>query len=258
MKTKTRSKIIEIVQKKGQARPVELRDTLQISGQALHRHLSRLVENGVLEVKGSPPLTWYTLAGIPDLDAVTRWLQAPTLAESPQSFVCETRDILTARLPNLTSLVKKGLPETLLPLVISTIGEIGNNSFDHNIGHWRDVPGCWFETQVTGGKLWICLADRGQGIFQSLVRVHTTLADDQEAIKMAFETVISGRSPEKRGNGLKFVRENLSGLSGSGLACISGTGRIFYGDEGEGCLAFLTKYFTRIEGTMTLLQWRLQ
>src|SRR5258706_14251960 len=40
-------------------------------------------------------------------------------------------------------------------------------------------------------------------------------------------------SPEKRGNGLKFVKKSLSTTSGGGLACISGIGRVSYGDDGE-------------------------
>jgi hypothetical protein len=93
-----------------------------------------------------------------------------------------------------------------LRLAISVAGEIGNNTFDHNLGQWRDVHVFWFECQVTGGRLWMVLADRGQGIFQSLAGVHPGITDEEEALKAAFEKVISGRGPEQRGNGIKFVR----------------------------------------------------
>src|SRR6202042_1514929 len=108
------------------------------------------------------------------------------------SWVSETREIFTARLFHLKTFVRNGLSENLLPLVISTAGEIGNNSFDHNLGQWRDVPGCWFDSQVTGRHLWIWIADRGQGIFHSLVKVHPELADEETALHAAFETIISG------------------------------------------------------------------
>jgi len=258
MKTDTRSCIVKIIEKNGKARPFDLVKALGISAQAIHRHLKSLVSEGVLEIQGAAPYTQYTMAGIPDLERASQWMNARTLTESPGTFVSETRDVLAARLPHLKSFVKKGLSEKLLPLVISTSGEIGNNSFDHNLGQWRDVPGCWFESQVTGGCLWICIGDRGQGVFQSLARVHPELKDEQTALEAAFEKIISGRAPEKRGNGLKFVRSSLSKKPESGLACISGDGRVHYGAQGEKCLSLLDKHFSKVKGTVTLIVWRLQ
>jgi len=257
MKTQTRAQIIKIIEEKGKVRPIELREALNISAQALHRHLRSLSEQGVVEAKGSAPFTQYALAGIPELGAVSNWITSPSLTENPADWVCETRDVFTARLSHLKSFLGSGLSETLLPLVISTAGEIGNNSFDHNLGQWRDVPGCWFESQVTGRHLWICIADRGQGIQQSLVKVHPHLTDDQASLEAAFETVISGRAPEQRGNGLKFVKQAISTTPGSGLACLSGTGHVDYGERGENCLSLLNKHFTQVRGTLTLMAWRL-
>ncbi|OGR91342.1 MAG: hypothetical protein A2992_05030 [Elusimicrobia bacterium RIFCSPLOWO2_01_FULL_59_12] len=258
MKTQTRSQILKIIEKSGKIRPLELRKTLNISSQAVHRHLRSLIQQGIIEIKGSAPLVHYTLAGVPDLGAVSKWMNARTAPKGPDSLVCETREVFTGRLPHLKSYLRKGLQENLLPLVISTAGEIGNNSFDHNLGQWRDVPGCWFESQATGRHLWICIADRGQGIFQSLVKVHPELADEQAALHAAFETIISGRAPEQRGNGLKFVKKSLSMTPGGGVACISGTGRVFYGEQGEKCVALLDKNFINVQGTVTLMVWELQ
>jgi len=257
MKTDTREKILNIIDKNGKVRPFDLRAALNISAQALHRHLRSLTEQGLIEARGSAPFTQYVLAGIPDLDAISSWIMAPIQTKSPPEHVCETREIFSARLPRLKSYLTNGLPENLLPSVISTAGEIGNNSFDHNLGQWRDVPGCWFESQVTGRTLWICIADRGQGIFGSLVKMHPHLVDDQSALKAAFETVISGRAPEQRGNGLKFVRNTIFSTSAGGLACVSGTGRIHFGEQGEKGAAILNKIFTNVAGTITLMLWRL-
>jgi hypothetical protein len=257
MKTQTRVQILKIIEKSGKIRPIELRKSLNISAQAIHRHLRNLADQGLIEVKGSAPFTQYALAGVPDLDAVSRWLNARTAPKSPESLVCETRDTFTARLPHLKSFLKNGLPENILSLVIATTGEIGNNSFDHNLGQWRDVSGCWFESQATGRHLWICIADRGQGVFQSLIKVHPNLADEQAALNAAFETIISGRAPEQRGNGLKFVKQSISMTPGGGIACLSGTGRVFYGDQGERCVALLDKQFVNVQGTVTLMTWRL-
>jgi len=257
MKTQTSAQILKIIEKSGKIRPSELRKSLNISAQSIHRHLRKLIDQGMIETKGSTPFTQYMLAGVPDLEAVSRWMNARTAPKSPEPLVCETRDVFAARLPHLKSFIRSGLPENLLSLVISTAAEIGNNSFDHNLGQWRDVPGCWFESQVTGRRLWICVADRGQGVFQSLIKVHPELVDEQAALNAAFETIISGRSPEQRGNGLKFVKRNLSMTPGGGIACVSGAGRVFYGEQGERCGALLGKNFIQVKGTVTLMVWRL-
>lgn len=50
------------------------------------------------------------------------------------------------------------------------------------------------------------LADRGQGILATLGRVDQTLKTHAQALTTAFTKIISGRSSEARGNGLKFVK----------------------------------------------------
>jgi len=50
------------------------------------------------------------------------------------------------------------------------------------------------------------LADRGLGILTTLKRVRPHLENAGEALQVAFTETISGRYPETRGNGLKFVR----------------------------------------------------
>ena len=56
-------------------------------------------------------------------------------------------------------------------------------------------------------KRYIVLADRGLGILETLKQVRPTLKTHIEAVNVAFTEILSGRAPEKRGNGLKFVRE---------------------------------------------------
>lgn len=73
------------------------------------------------------------------------------------------------------------------------------------------------------------LGDRGQGILSSLKQVLPTLQDDQVALNTAFEKKISGRSPEHRGNGLKFVRNVINQHLPRGLVCLSGKGEILLG-----------------------------
>lgn len=136
-------------------------------------------------------------------------------SDIPQKFYCPTSAVFQARLTEMQDIMNSnsGIKD-ITPLIVAVTGEIGNNSFDHNLGNWPDIPGVFFGYDVN--KRQVVLADRGQGILKTLKRVRPNLASDIEALKVAFTETVSGRAPEKRGNGLKFVRrvitENLAGL----------------------------------------------
>jgi excisionase family DNA binding protein len=127
-------------------------------------------------------------------------------SELPPIFYCSNSAIFQARLSKLEHLLmeRPGF-ERLFSIIIAIAGEIGNNSFDHNLGKWPDVPGIFFGYDIN--KKHIVLADRGLGILETLRQVRPALKNHTEAVTVAFTEIISGRSPEKRGNGLKFVRE---------------------------------------------------
>lgn len=143
-------------------------------------------------------------------------------------FYCPTRDVFEGRLNKMLNelLIDKAASEDDAYILSAIAGEIGNNSFDHNLGNWPDVPGIFFAyfQARRGNKVQrvkragsydfskgvkIVLADRGQGVFKTLKRVKPELQDDQEALRVAFTEKISGRAPESRGNGLKFVKESV-------------------------------------------------
>lgn len=259
MKTRTRSLILKLIQERDGSRPVELTKRLGISPQAVHRHLRALVASGRIESRGRGPLTRYFIAGAPRLEGARRWLSsAAEPADNPPELVCGTRDVFTARLSRLCAFTKAGLEEDELSLAIAAAGEIGNNCFDHNLGSWRDVSGCWFESQATGKRLWVCIADRGQGVLRSLARADPTLRDEQAALVVAFEKILSGRAPENRGNGLKFVRNIILAGEGRGLACRSGAGLVDYGRLGPECRNELARLPPRPKGTITLILWSLR
>lgn len=136
---------------------------------------------------------------------VTDWVLGP--AKEPESeFYCPTSTEFKGRLSRLQSALET-LPKLkeYFPLIVAIVGEIGNNSFDHNLGNWPDVPGIFFSYDINKGQ--VALADRGQGILRTLKRVRPGLKNDEDALRVAFTEVISGRAPEARGNGLKFVLE---------------------------------------------------
>lgn len=133
-----------------------------------------------------------------------QWVNA-SMGYVPQpDMYCQTRDIFQARLEKLQSVLKDRVPSWAMSLLTAVAGEIGNNSFDHNLGNWPDIPGIFFSYDMRIRS--IVLADRGIGILATLKRVKPQLSTASEALNVAFTETLSGRRPEARGNGLKFVR----------------------------------------------------
>ena len=134
------------------------------------------------------------------------WVQSRDgFALDPQIYYCQTRDVFQSRLETLQFELSKTFPlEGIVSLAIAVAGEIGNNSYDHNLGNWPDIMGIFFYYDEKNKS--IILADRGRGILSTLKHVRPELNNSAEALKVAFTETISGRPNEARGNGLKFVR----------------------------------------------------
>jgi len=152
-------------------------------------------------------LEHFIQTNLKDLFRLARnWAASEAEAEPPSDFYCLDISVFQARLSMLErDLSKAKRLGEIFPLISAITGEIGNNSFDHNLGNWPDTPGIFFAYDVDKGK--VVLADRGRGILATLKRVKPELDNHREALKVAFTEVISGRAPEYRGNGLKFVRD---------------------------------------------------
>jgi len=140
------------------------------------------------------------------LDISNRWAFNSDTFEIPPRLYCSDRAIFKARLSKLeAAFIRENPSDDSYSLITSIVGEIGNNSFDHNLGKWPDLPGIVFGYSLSEKK--IVLADRGQGILATLSRVREELKEDKQAIRVAFTEIVSGRAPENRGNGLKYVRK---------------------------------------------------
>lgn len=168
-------------------------------------------------------------------------------AEFPATFYCATSSIFNARLTKMEHLLmrKPGF-EKLYSLIVLVAGEIGDNSFAHNLGKWPDTPGIFFGYDLNRRN--IVLADRGLGILETLRYVRSELKNHVEAVNVAFTEFVSGRAPEKRGNGLKLVREVVAGnpldlfyTSGDAEVRMKGADKKFRVTRGQdilrGCLA---------------------
>lgn len=159
---------------------------------------------------------------------------------------CNTRVIFQIQLDKLLNeLISSGTKEEYAYIIYAILGEIGNNSFDHNIGNWPDIMGIFFAHDIQN-KI-IILADRGQGILKTLKKVKPNLKTHTQALKVAFTEKISGRAPEKRGNGLKFTKVNIKNTK-MHLTFITGNAEAKLNDKMEikkikkiinGCLAIL-------------------
>lgn len=139
------------------------------------------------------------------------WVNARESFTPPQDFYCATSDTFKLRHERMTNeLHANTLFRETASLISSAAGEIGNNSFDHNLGNWPDVNGVFFAYDV--GKRVIVLADRGVGILTTLRRIRPSLQTEEEALRVAFTEYITGRAPEHRGNGLKYVIDALTSV----------------------------------------------
>lgn len=137
------------------------------------------------------------------------WATAKEAYLPPEEYFCPTIEKFKTRLERMA--LEMNSSETLKEvgsLASSAAGEIGNNSFEHNIGNWPDVKGAFFAYDL--GKRIIVLADRGRGVRTTLLETRPELKDDKEALLVAFTQMISGRAPEHRGNGLKYVKNAVT------------------------------------------------
>ena len=153
------------------------------------------------------------------------WATSAQPPELQSEHYCERQDRFTSRLEKMGLLLlqTKSVGENIVSLITSVTGEIGDNSFMHNVGNWPDVHGIFFAYDCN--KRIIVLADRGQGVRKTLSRVRPNIQSDTEALRIAFTEIVSGRAPEKRGNGLKVVRRiiestPISLLLRSGIASV--------------------------------------
>ncbi|HLC43529.1 MAG TPA: hypothetical protein VJK08_00130 [Patescibacteria group bacterium] len=184
-----------------------------------------------------------------DFKLASDWVKDTVPLQIDEKYHCATRDIFQSRLDLMLNFLLSNtkITENDVYIMSAIAGEIGNNSFDHNLGNWPDIAGIFFSYEVDDEKLEIVLADRGQGVFKTLKRVKPELKDDLEALFTAFNEKISGRAPEDRGNGLKFVKESIRQtkshlvfLSGKAKAELNDQIEIEKNEEISGCLAVIS------------------
>lgn len=145
---------------------------------------------------------------------------------------CKYRDEFDARLGHfLKMFLNFGMDINDAKLATAIVGELGNNVFDHNLGKWpTDISGCVIAAQNFPKlkKIEFAIGDPGIGFLGSLKAAFPELNSDIEAIKKGLAGN-TGRTGEKRGNGLKYIQnwtiKNFSGKltihSGEGIIEVS-------------------------------------
>lgn len=210
MKTDTKQKILAYIRENKQSSAKDIIDHFGLNATGIFRHLNKLREQGFIVKQGKPPKVFYLPANYTKKSSTIIqngfiWNKNKNGVLPSSEVYCQTRDVFQARLDRLLADCLRQFDENLSYLLTAIVGEIGNNSFDHNLGNWRDVAGIYFAADLITRE--ILIADRGQGIFATIKRVRPKIKNDAEAMKVAFTERISGRAPEQRGNGLKFVKK---------------------------------------------------
>lgn len=214
MKTNTKKELIEFIKTHQGTTIKEIMQNIQLYSTGIFRHLRELALKKIIYKVGKPPFVrYYSFTDMKTssklfeygmdwaLSGNAQFLSMPHVTFSP------TSDVFRARTESLVDGLLKETSEGIAFILTAVVGEIGNNSFDHNIGHWHDVMGVYFAVDYISRE--IVLADRGQGVFATLKKVRPEIEDVKEALRVAFTEIVSGRAPETRGNGLKFVKKQI-------------------------------------------------
>lgn len=215
MKTDTQQRILAYIKEKKQVSAKNIIEFTSLNATGVFRHLKKLINSQQIIKLGKPPKVIYLPNNHKDIKYMEEnkseiiqngfvWNETGKENLLKPEVYCPTRDVFQARLDRLLAACLHQLnDENLSYLLVSIVGEIGNNSFDHNLGNWHDVMGIYFAVDLVARE--IIITDRGQGIFSTIKKVRPGVNNDEEALKIAFTEMVSGRAPEQRGNGLKFV-----------------------------------------------------
>lgn len=209
MKTDTRQRILNYIKERRRVTPREVITHFNLNASGVFRHLEKLLQNNQIIKEGKPPKVLYSPKILKQKTHSDIIQSGFTWNEKnipiPSDVYCPTRDVFQARLDRLLAALLKQFDENSSYLLVAVVGEIGNNSFDHNLGNWPDIAGIYFAINLENHE--ILIADRGCGVFKTIKKVRPAIKTDEEAIRIAFTERISGRAPEQRGNGLKFVKK---------------------------------------------------
>lgn len=214
MKTNTKKELLEFIKTHQGTTTKEIMQNIQLYPTGIFRHLNELTtKKFIFKVGKTPFVRYYCYNAMNEssklLEGGMNWAMSgdARFLDIPHVTFSPTSDVFRAHTESLVDLLLKETSETIAYILTAIVGEIGNNSFDHNIGHWHDARGVYFMIDFSTRE--IVLADRGQGVLATLKKVRPDIQNAKEALRVAFTEIVSGRAPEARGNGLKFVKKQI-------------------------------------------------
>lgn len=100
-----------------------------------------------------------------------------------------------------------------ISLIASSLGEVVDNAFSHNLGRWDPSIGPLgvFLAQIFPKKRELCFSfcDFGVGFLSTLQKNYPEITSQKEAIELALQPNITGRSQRQGGNGLDYLKKNV-------------------------------------------------
>lgn len=132
---------------------------------------------------------------------------------SKQDFYGEYEEIFS-------EFIKIGFSKNNAALITSSIGEIIDNAFYHNLGQWNSEfgPLVVFIAQHIPDKknINISVCDFGVGFLSTLAENYPFLKTEGEAIAVALKANTTGRINKAGGNGLVYLQKNIfNGFAGN-------------------------------------------
>ena len=98
-------------------------------------------------------------------------------------------------------------------LVGSSLGEIVDNAFSHNIGQWSNDIGPLviglMQNNIQKRELTVSICDFGVGFLQTIQHNFPKIVTEAGAVSLALKANITGRPNQRGGNGLLFLQKNI-------------------------------------------------
>lgn len=114
---------------------------------------------------------------------------------------------------------KIGFSQNNAALITSSIGELVDNAFHHNLGQWNSSFGplviLMAQNILDKQEINISICDFGVGFLETLKNNYPQLKSEAEAIEVAIKPKTTGRISKIGGNGLVYLQKNIfNGFSG--------------------------------------------
>jgi hypothetical protein len=109
--------------------------------------------------------------------------------------------------------LQRKLSEEMSYNLLASLSEVVDNAFFHNLGLWDiNVNGrcfCLIQDYPNTNKIFVSIADTGVGFQQTLQRNYPQIKTEEDAIKIAIQKETTARNPQKGGNGLILLQNNV-------------------------------------------------